>query len=57
MRMFDRNIYYLRKAEKIDLSFCLAPFNLDSVLVIFDINNLSAISQRLMLSKSSFSKD
>ena len=57
MRMFDRNIYYLRKAEKVDLSFCLAPFNLDSVLVIFDINNLSAISQRLMLSKSSFSKD
>ena len=56
MRMVDRNIYYLRKAKGRLLSFCLASFNLNSVLVICDINNLFAISQHLMLSKSSFSK-
>ena len=38
------------------LSFCLEPFNLNSVLVICNIN-LFVTSQRLMLSKSSFKED
>ena len=38
------------------LSFCLEPINMNSALVIF-IVDLFAVSQRFMLSKSSFRED
>ena len=53
---------YLRKAALKEgregrlLSFCLESINMNSVLVIFNVN-LFAISQRLMLSKSLFRED
>ena len=57
MRMFDQNIIYIKEGREVRLlSFCLELFNLNSVLVICNIN-LFAISQRLMLSKSSFKED
>ena len=42
MRMFDQNIIYIYGRQRLGrlLSFCLEPFNMNSVLVICNINKL-----------------
>ena len=49
--MFDRNVIYIQRRQR-----SLKPININSVLVIFSVN-LFAVSQRFMLSKSSFRED